>query len=79
MGPGVLVEKKSNNDFVDDSLGVGRVGYPILSKNFPVCIFQMIHGSLTMGYLQLVLCQLDSYQSIIPKPSFSFRILGMRA
>ena len=79
MGPGVLVEKKSNNDYVDDSLGMGRLGYPILSKNFLVCIFQTIHASFTMGYLQLVLCQLDSYQSIIPKPSFSFRILGMRA
>ena len=77
MGPGVLVEKKRNNDYVDDSLGMGRLGYPILSKNFPVCIFQMIHASMTMGYLQLVLCQFDSYRSSIPKPSFRF--IGMRA
>ena len=63
LGTGILVEKKSNNDFVDDSLGMGRLGYPILSKNFPVGIFQTILASLTMGYmyLQLVLCQFDSY------------------
>ena len=78
VGPKRSGGKKCNNDYVDDSLMMGRLGYTtILSKNFPVCIFETSHASLTMGYVLYVLCQFNSDRSSIPKPSFRF--IGMRA
>ena len=49
-GLSALVGKKRNNDFVNHSVwvGGGEVWDIKLIRIFPICIFQMIHGSLTM-------------------------------